>query len=148
MRPQPLICVTDVEASSRWYQNLLGVRGARMVAATYEQLVKDGSLILQLHSFETEHQHGLIGNRADRPYGNGVILWFEVDDFDAIIQRATEMKVDMILPRHRNPPETEGDGGPNHWECWMRDPDGYTVVVASPYGTANGAWRPGPDLFT
>jgi hypothetical protein len=47
--------------------------------------------------------------------------------------------------RHRNPPD--GDGVPSHWECWMRDPDGYTVVVAGPYGTADGAWRPGPDLF-
>jgi hypothetical protein len=28
MRPQPLICVTDVEASSRWYQRLLGCLGA------------------------------------------------------------------------------------------------------------------------
>jgi hypothetical protein len=26
----------------------------------------------------------------------------------------------------------------------MRDPDGYTVVVASPYGTADGTWHPGP----
>jgi len=30
----------------------------------------------------------------------------------------------------------------------MRDPDGYTVVVASPYGTADGTWRLGPELFT
>jgi hypothetical protein len=29
----------------------------------------------------------------------------------------------------------------------MRDPDGYNVVVASPYGTADGAWHPSPDLF-
>jgi hypothetical protein len=27
MRPQPLIAVTDVEASSRWYQRLLGCEG-------------------------------------------------------------------------------------------------------------------------
>jgi hypothetical protein len=37
-------------------------------------------------------------------------------------------------PRHRNPPA--GDGGPNHWECWLRDPDGCTVVLASPDGSA------------
>ena len=82
VRPQPLVCVTDVEASSRWYQRLLGCRGAHG-GRHYEQLVKDGSLILQLHSFEVEHHHGPIGNRADKPYGNGVLLWFEVDDFDA-----------------------------------------------------------------
>ena len=101
MRCQPLICVTDVEASSRWYQRLLRCRSAHG-GRQYEQLVKDG--------------------------------W-----------RAAEMGVEIVLPRHRNPPD---EGGPNHWECWMRDPDGYTVVVASPYGTADGAWRPGPDLFT
>ena len=24
------------------------------------------------------------------------------------------------MPCHRNPPD--GDGGPNHWEYWVRDP--------------------------
>jgi catechol 2,3-dioxygenase-like lactoylglutathione lyase family enzyme len=145
VRPQPLICVTDVEASSRWYQRLLGCQGAHG-GTHYEQLVKDGELILQLHNFEVEHHHGPIGDRADRPYGNGVLLWFEVEDFDAVMKRAAEMGVEIVLPRHRNPPDDD-NGGPNHWECWMRDPDGYTVVVASPYGTADGTWRPGPDLF-
>ena len=28
MRPQPLIAVTDVEASSRWYQRLFGCKAA------------------------------------------------------------------------------------------------------------------------
>jgi hypothetical protein len=53
MRPQPLICVTDVDASSQWYQRLLGCRGTHG-GREYEQLVKDGSLIPQLHSFEGE----------------------------------------------------------------------------------------------
>jgi hypothetical protein len=92
--------------------------------------VKDGSLVLQLHSFDVEHHHGPIGNRAGKPYGNGVLLWFEVDDFDAVVQRAAEMRVKLVLPRRRNPPD--GDGGANHWEYWMRDPDGCTVVIARP----------------
>ena len=29
----------------------------------------------------------------------------------------------------------------------MRDPDGYIVVVASPYGSAGGSWRPGQHPF-
>lgn len=32
----------------------------------------------------------------------------------------------IVLPRHRNP--RDSDGGPNHWELWLRDPDGSTVV--------------------
>jgi hypothetical protein len=34
---------------------------------------------------------------------------------------------------HRNPPE---GFGPGHREIWVSDPDGYTVVVASPDGEA------------
>ena len=144
MRPQPLIAVTDVEASSRWYCRLLGCV-SNHGGTSYEQLVWDGRLILQLHSFEVEHHHGPIGDREHRPYGNGVLLWFEVDDFDAVLERAAAMKVEVVMAKHRNPPD--GDGGPNHWECWMKDPDGYTVVVASPYGTADGEWHPDGNPF-
>lgn len=102
----------------------------------YERLVdKNGTLILQLHSFDVDHHHGPIANKADRPYGNGVLLWFEVDDFDAAMLRALSLKVPVILERHRNPPD--GNGGPDHWEFWFRDPDGYAVVIVSPDGTAS-----------
>ena len=144
MRPQPLICVSDVEASSRWYQRLLGLRGNHGGQA-YEQLVDKGELILQLHSFAVEHHHGPIGDPTRKPYGNGILLWFEVEDFDEIAARAAEMQVEVVLAKHRNPPNEEG--GPNHWELWLRDPDGYTVVVASPYGTADGNWRPEGNPF-
>jgi hypothetical protein len=46
------------------------------------------------------------------------------------------MKAEVIQSRHRNPPN--GDGGPDQWECWLRDPDGYGVVLASPDGSALG----------
>ena len=144
MRPQPMIAVTNVEASSRWYQRLLGCRSNHGGSA-YEQLVSNGQLVLQLHSFEIEHHHGPIADRQSKPYGNGVLLWFEVDDFEAAAQRADEMGVEIVRPRHRNPPD--GKGGPNHWECWIRDPDGYLVVVASPYGTADGTWHPDKNPF-
>ena len=134
MRPQPLIAVTDVAASSRWYQRLLGCRSAHG-GAEYERLVSTkGDLILQLHSFEVEHHHGPIGDPDARPYGNGVLLWFETDEFDAAVARATAMGAEVVKPPHRNPPS--GDGGPNHRECWLRDLDGYTVVLASPDGEA------------
>ncbi len=134
MRPQPLIAVTDVEASSLWYQRLLDCETAHG-GAEYERLVSNGVLILQLHHFEVEHHHGPIGDPADKPYGNGLLLWFETDDFDAAMARVEQMQAEIVMPRHRNPPE--GDSGPNHWECWLRDPDGYIVVLASPDGSAD-----------
>jgi catechol 2,3-dioxygenase-like lactoylglutathione lyase family enzyme len=135
MRPQPLIAVADVEASSRWYQKLLGAQSAHG-GPHYERLIVDGRLILQLHTFDDVHDHPAIGNRQDKPYGNGVLLWFEIDDFDAAMKRVKELDAEVVMPRHRNPPS--GPGGPNHWECWLRDPDGYVVVLASPDGSAGG----------
>ena len=46
---------------------------------------------------------------------------------------------EVVLPPHRNP--AEGDGGPDHREIWLRDRDGYTVVLASPDGEASRAAR-------
>lgn len=132
LRPQPLICVSDVEASSRWYQYLLGIQSAHG-GAEYERLVSGDRLVLQLHKWDVEHHHGPMGASSLKPYGNGVLLWFEMDDFEAAVERAADMRAEIVKPRHRNPPS--GEGGPNHWECWIRDPDGYTVVLASPDGS-------------
>ena len=140
MRPQPLICVADVEASSRWYRQLLGADSAHG-GPNYERLERAGRLVMQLHRWDEEHHHGPIGDKSDPSRGNGVLLWFEIDDFDAAMVRVESMNAAVVRPRHRNPPD--GDGGPNHWECWLRDPDGYSVVLASPDGTADGNWKPG-----
>jgi catechol 2,3-dioxygenase-like lactoylglutathione lyase family enzyme len=128
------VTVHDVEASSRWYQELLGCESAHG-GPEYERLVAHGELILQLHHWGVEHDHGAIGDPDDRPYGNGVLLWFEIDDFDAAVERAAALGAEVVLAPHRNPPEGE-PGGPAHRELWIRDPDGYTVVVASPDGEA------------
>jgi catechol 2,3-dioxygenase-like lactoylglutathione lyase family enzyme len=127
MHLQPLICVHDVEASSRWYQHLLGCQSAHG-GPHYERLVSDGTLILQLHNWYVEHHHGPLGDPNLRPYGNGILLWFELHDFDAAVARAEGLKAEVIKPRHRSENA--------HWECWLRDPDGYTVVLASPDGSA------------
>ena len=105
----------------------------------YERLVSHGGLILQLHRWDVEHHHGRIRDPNIKPYGNGVLLWFEIDDFDAAVARAEKLKAEIVMPRHRNP--LDGNGGPNHWEVWLHDPDGYTVVLASPDGSADGNWR-------
>jgi len=132
MRPQPLIAVADVEATSRFYQKLLGCVSAHG-GPDYERLERDGRLVMQLHHWLVEHDHGPIGD-PDLPHGNGVLLWFEIDDFDAAMERVRELQPPIVMPKHRNPPD--GNGGPNHWECWLRDPNGYTVVLSSPDGSA------------
>ena len=134
MRPQPLISVADVEASSRWYERLLGVQGSHG-GDEYQRLTHGDTLVLQLHRWDVGHDHGPIGDRSTPPYGNGVLLWFEVDDFDAVVARARDMGAEVVMEPHRNP-------RPDHREIWLRDPDGYTVVAASPDGEASQALGP------
>ena len=141
MRSQPLLVVRDVETSSRFYQTLLGCKSAHG-GKEYERLVdpklhhseygSDG-LLLQLHAWEIEHHHGPMAD-PQKPIGNGVLVWFEIDDFDAAVARARELRAEVVMEPHRNPPE--GPGGPCHREMWLRDPDGYLVVIASPDGEA------------
>jgi predicted enzyme related to lactoylglutathione lyase len=134
-QPQPLLAVRDVEASSRWYQHVLGLRSDHG-GPEYERLLAGGTLVLQLHQESVEHHHGAIG-----PAGSGALVWFgEVPDFDDVVARAAEVGAEVVRDVHRNPPEGRGNG-PGHREVWLRDPDGYTVVVASPDGEA---WEPAP----
>jgi predicted enzyme related to lactoylglutathione lyase/extradiol dioxygenase family protein len=131
---QTMIAVRDVEASSRWYSELLGLRSDHG-GPEYERLLSDGTLVLQLHHRDTAHHHGPIGD-PNREVGKGVLLWFgEVADFDGVVARAERLNAPVVLPPHRNPPEGQGNG-PSHRELWISDPDGYTVVVASPDGEA------------
>ena len=131
---QTMIAVSDVEASSRWYQQLLGLRSDHG-GPEYERLLAGGTLVLQLHHRGVEHHHGLFVDQ-DANVGNGVLLWFgEVPNFDEVVARVDELKATVVRAPHRNPPEGQGNG-PGHREVWIKDPDGYTVVVASPDGEA------------
>ena len=85
----------------------------------------------ELHAWEIDHHHGPMGDPS-RAVGNGMLLWSEVDDFDAAVARARELDAPILLDVHRNP-------NANHRELWIRDPDGYTVVLASPDGDAKEA---------
>ncbi|MFL6143686.1 MAG: VOC family protein [Labedaea sp.] len=133
-RSHTMIAVRDVEASSRWYQQLLGLHSDHG-GPHYERLLADATLVLQLHHWDVEHEHGRIGD-PDREVGNGVLVWFgEVTDFDGAVARARQLAAPVIQPPHRNPPEGQGNG-PGHRELWIKDPDGYTVVISSPDGEA------------
>ena len=126
MQPQPLIAVADVQASSAWYRELLGCRSGHG-GTQYEQLIdREGRLILQLHHWEA-HEHPHLGNPENKPYGNGVLLWFQSDDFNAAADRARAMSAQILEGPKVNP-------NARHREIWLRDPDGYVVVIAGRYG--------------
>ncbi|MCU4414007.1 VOC family protein [Acinetobacter sp. WU_MDCI_Axc73] len=125
MRPQPLIAVHDVEYSSKWYQHVLGSK-SNHGGAEYEQLLNEqDEMILQLHQWEAHH-HPYLGD-PNISKGNGVLLWFETSDFDALVERLNHHHVEILETVKVNT-------NANHREVWFKDPGGYVIVVASQYG--------------
>jgi len=124
-RPQPLIAVRDVKASTRWYEQALGVKrlGESDHDHVYQRLLSDGQLVLQLHSWDDEDHPNLVAPDKAPP-GHGVLLWFEVSDFDASVERIRALRAEVLQEPHENPYA-------RHREIWIRDPDGYVVVLAS-----------------
>lgn len=121
VRPQPLITVANVPAASHFYQAVLGATSDHG-GEEYERLVVDGELVMQLHSSEVEHHHGPLGDDLHAA-GSGVLLWFELDDFDSAVARTRETGAVIVTDVHVNP-------NAGHRELWLRDPDGYLVVLA------------------
>ena len=121
---QPLIAVRDVRASARWYGTLLGADSLPDHAHRdfYDRVYAAGRLVLQLHAWDKENHPNLVNANA-APVGHGVLLWFGVEDFDGAVAHSRELQAEVILDAHFNP-------APQHREMWLRDPDGYVVVLA------------------
>lgn len=123
---QPLVAVRNVRASSKWYKTLLAADSLpeHEHRETYDRILCDGRLILQLHAWD-EHDHPNLANADAAPVGHGVLLWFEVSDFAATVQRARSLNAAILEEPHANPNSGQK-------EMWIRDPDKYVVVVAGP----------------
>lgn len=130
MKPQPLVSVRDVPASSRWYQELLGLESAHG-GDEYERLTFQGELVLQLHRFDVhDHPHlaePIGAGSPEGPIASPVLLWFQVDPFDATVERARSLGATILEGPKVNPAAF-------HRECWLADLDGHVVVVAGPAG--------------
>jgi len=128
IQSQPVIAVRNVRASSRWYAKLLNADSLpeHPHRDIYERISSAGQLFLQLHAWDEEDHPNLVHPDA-APVGHGVLLWFQVNDFDAAVERARALHAEIIQEPHFNP-------RPRHREIWLRDLDGYVVVIASPDG--------------
>jgi hypothetical protein len=125
MLSQPLICVADVQKASIWFQQALGLTSGHG-GPEYEQLVSKGQVVLQLHHWEA-HEYPHLGNPGSKPYGNGVALWFMSEQVEQDYERAVQSGAEVLEGITINPLA-------NHLEFWLREPNGYVIVVAGPYG--------------
>ena len=129
MKLRPMLQVRDVEASSRWYQGALGLTSGHG-GGEYEMLFDGEDFVLQLHRLDA-HEHGVLQGAiaAGTAVGSGVSLWFEQADratFEALVEQARASGVTVASEPQWNPLA-------HHHEAALVDPDGYVVVLHSPF---------------
>ena len=125
MRPQPMIALADVAAGSKWFQDVLGLRSGHG-GNEYEMLMDGDELVVQLHHWDA-HEHPHLGDETNPSRGNGALLWFATDDFDALLLRVKATGATVLDGPLFNPNARQN-------EVWLEGPEGYRVVVAGPRG--------------
>lgn len=123
-RTWTIIAVSDVASSFRWYQSLLGLPESAPAHDYFGQIVDtDGTVLLCLHEWGA-HDHPSLESPGPGQPGNGLLLFFRVDDFDAALTRARALVAQFEEEPNLNP-------STGTIELSLRDPDGYYVTVSA-----------------
>ena len=123
-RTWTIIGVADVARSFAWYQSLFGQRATHPAHDHFGQLLDaDGTVLLCLHRWGA-HEHPTLASPDQAEPGNGLLLFFRVDDFEQALRRARTLVAAL---------EEEPNVNPNTGtrEFALRDPDGYYVMVSA-----------------
>src|SRR4051812_47961992 len=102
-RTWTIIAVRDVAASCRWYQTLFGLAETPPAHDYFGQILdEDGTVLLCLHEWGS-HEHPSLMSAGEGPPGNGLLLFFRVDDFDLALERARVLVTQLAEEPHVNP---------------------------------------------
>lgn len=119
-----IIGVSDVWASFKWYQSLIGIPETAPEHDHFGQILDaDGTVLLCLHEWG-EHEHPSLSGPDRAEPGNGLLLFFRVDNFDESLAKAR-----ALVDRFEEDPNLNSSTGT--MEFSLRDPDGYFVTVSS-----------------
>ena len=123
-RTWTIIGVKDVAHSFQWYQALFGQPPTRPAHDDFGQICDaDGTVLICLHQWGVEEHPPLMSPGNGTP-GNGLLLFFRVDDFDAALKRARGLAARLAEEPHVNP-------NTGTMEFALRDPDGYYVMISA-----------------
>jgi catechol 2,3-dioxygenase-like lactoylglutathione lyase family enzyme len=119
-----IIGVADVAKSFGWYQRLLGMAETAPAHDDFGQIRDpDGTVLLCLHAWGA-HEHPPLASPDVAKPGNGLLLFFRVDNFDGALQRAGALVSRLEEEPHLNP-------ATGTMEFSLRDPDGYYVSISA-----------------
>ena len=123
-RTWTIIGVAEVAGSMKWYQSLLGLPQTPPAHDDFGQILdSDGTVLLCLHEWGA-HEHPSLTSPAHTQPGNGLLLFFRVDDFDTALQSARALVTTFGEEPNVNP--STGTA-----EFSLRDPDGYYVTISA-----------------
>jgi catechol 2,3-dioxygenase-like lactoylglutathione lyase family enzyme len=123
-RTWTIIGVSDVPSSFKWYQSLFGQPETAPAHSYFGQILdSDGTVLLCLHQWGA-HEHPTLTSPDNATPGNGLLLFFRVDDFDMSLKRAHALVTRLEEEPHVNP-------ATGTQEFALRDPDGYYVMISS-----------------
>lgn len=123
-RTWTIIGVSDVADSCKWYQALFGQPEAPPRHSYFGQIADtDGTVLLCLHQWGA-HEHPSLTSPDNGPPGNGLLLFFRVDDFEVALTRARALATRLDEEPHVNP-------NTQTLEFSLRDPDGYYVTISA-----------------
>jgi catechol 2,3-dioxygenase-like lactoylglutathione lyase family enzyme len=119
-----IIGVTDVARSFEWYQSLLSLPAAKPAHHYFGQILNsDGDVLICLHQWGA-HEHPTLTSPDSAKPGNGLLLFFRVNDFDQALHRAGSLVAAL-----EEEPSLNSNTGTK--EFALRDPDGYYVMVSA-----------------
>jgi catechol 2,3-dioxygenase-like lactoylglutathione lyase family enzyme len=122
-RTWTIIGVTDVSRSFKWYQSLFGHRETSPAHDHFGQILDpDGTVLLCLHQWGA-HEHPSLMSPDTATPGNGLLLFFRVDDYEPTLKRARALVTRFEEEPHMNP-------NTRTMEFSLRDPDGYYVTIS------------------
>lgn len=122
-RTWTIVGVADVARSFKWYQTLFGQPVTQPAHDYFGQIRdSDGTVLICLHQWGA-HEHPTLTSPDLAQPGNGLLLFFRVDDFDATLLRARS------LTTLAEEPQLNPNTGTR--EFALRDPDGYYVMVSA-----------------
>jgi catechol 2,3-dioxygenase-like lactoylglutathione lyase family enzyme len=113
-----IIGVRDVPRSFKWYQSLFRQRAPAPAHPDFGRLRdSDGTVLLCLHEWAVEN-HPSLTSPDDGVPGNGLLLFFRVDDYERALRRAR-----ALVPRLEEEPHVNPNTRTKEFS--LRDPDGY-----------------------
>ncbi|MBN9294619.1 MAG: glyoxalase [Flavobacteriia bacterium] len=120
VRNETIIAVKSVSQSSEFYQKLLGCKSEHG-GETFEILTSENTVVLCLHKWGDDEHPTMLN--PEKETGNGLILFFRVDDLNQAFENAKKLNANIEKEIHYNENSLKN-------QFTLRDLDDYYLIIS------------------